>query len=130
MTYVACPLLAGAADARPWAYRSSVVIRRATAEDAAAQCAFFRGLSARARYFRFMSAVSEVPAAFAHSLSNMEYNRHFPLLAKTLAAGTTRIIGEARYIVDGSDPGSSEFSLSVAEDWQGIGLGRALLWQL
>src|SRR6202040_1956398 len=40
------------------------------------------------------------------------------------------MVGEARYVIDEHDPAACEFAIAVADDWQGCGIGRALLAKL
>jgi GNAT superfamily N-acetyltransferase len=44
--------------------------------------------------------------------------------------GSQTVVGEARYILSTDDAGSAEFAVAVADDWQGLGLARALLARL
>jgi acetyltransferase len=107
--------------------RDSLCIRPARPEDANAQVAFFGSLSPRSRYSRFMAPLSELPKSFAQRLTEIAPSR-FILLAEFPGAGG--IVGEARYVLDERSPADCEFALSVADRWQGSGIGYALMQKL
>jgi L-amino acid N-acyltransferase YncA len=44
-----------------------------------------------------------------------------------LSRSTGQIIGVARYIAPPSDPGAAEVAIEVDDEWQGRGIGRALM---
>ena len=81
-----------------------VVLRPALAQDADLQRAFFAGLSEEARYFRFMTRLPELSAARAERFSDIDHERHVALLAGTCTQTEETMIGEARYVVEASDP--------------------------
>ncbi len=93
------------------------------------------GLSSESRYFRFVSAMTELPAPMLARLTLIDYDREMALVAvlkerKANADGemeeTERIIGVSRYITN-PDKSSCEFSLVVADDFNGKGLGSRLM---
>jgi len=105
-----------------------LTLRFAEPGDAEAVQDYFRGLSAQSRYRRFLGAISELPRVeLDHFVHAGEFDR-FSILATTATkAGVSEIIvGEARYGVEATI-GKLEFGLSVADAWQGLGVGRALL---
>jgi acetyltransferase len=99
-------------------------------QDLNLQREFFRSLSPRARYSRFLSWFNELPDGVAQRLENFDNNSHFALLAAVFEGKREIMIGEARYIVDHDDSGTCEFALVVADHWQRCGVGGALLAQL
>jgi acetyltransferase len=107
-----------------------VTIRPTLPQDAELQREFFRALSAKGRYFRFMTPVNEVPEAVAQRFISIDYRSHLALLAEVFEDGRETMIGEARYVVDLRDPTTCEFAIAVADDWQARGLARALLDRL
>jgi acetyltransferase len=93
------------------------------------------GLSAESRYFRFISSMTELPPAMLARFSLIDYDREMALVAvfkqRSLDANgatveTERIIGVSRYITN-PDQSSCEFSLVVADDFSGKGLGSRLM---
>jgi acetyltransferase len=93
------------------------------------------GLSPESRYFRFVSSLKELPPAMLSRLTLIDYDREMALVAihresKTTDSGETRqverIVGVSRYITN-PDKSSCEFSLVVADDFNGKGLGSRLM---
>jgi acetyltransferase len=92
-------------------------------------------LSAESRYFRFVSSISELPPSMLARFTLIDYDREMALVAmhKVRTAGadgditeTERIVGVSRYITN-PDQSSCEFSLVVADDFNGKGLGSRLM---
>jgi RimJ/RimL family protein N-acetyltransferase len=107
-----------------------VVVRPALPQDKDMQRAFVRGLSDEARYHRFMTRLNDLPEAMAERFTAIDYVGHVALVAEMFTDVGATMIGEARYIVDAGDAAACEFAVAVAADWQGTGLGRALLTRL
>jgi acetyltransferase len=107
-----------------------ILLRPALPQDTDLQRAFFAGLSDEARYFRFMTRLAELPAALAERFSNIDHIQHVALLAGTCTTTDETMIGEARYIVEGSDPETCEFAVAVADAWCGKHLAHTLLERL
>lgn len=106
----------------------AVLLRPAHHRDAPALAAFFAGLSPRARLLRFHGAVNRLPDSALRTLTTQVPAHHVALVATTRTAdGLQPLLAEARYVVD--DEGA-EFAVTVADGWQGLGLGRALVQRL
>jgi acetyltransferase len=97
-----------------------------------------QNLSPESRYFRFVSSLKELPAALLSRLTLIDYDREMALVAihresKTSEQGETReierIVGVSRYITN-PDLASCEFSLVVADDFNGKGLGSRLMMSI
>ena len=110
-------------------------IRPIHPDDAQMLQALVRGLSAESRYFRFVSSMPELPARMLSRYTLIDYDREMALVAvhKTRAVqpdggflDTERIIGVSRYITN-PDQTTAEFSLVVADDFAGQGLGSRLM---
>jgi RimJ/RimL family protein N-acetyltransferase len=107
----------------------SVTVRFVEPRDAEALQEYFRSLSTRSRYSRFLGAASELPPSeLEHFIHVGEANR-FSVVATMLLNGAETIVGEARYAFD-SETASIEFGLSIDDRWQGYGIGKALLKNL
>ncbi len=94
-----------------------------------------KGLKPESRYFRFVSAIHELPASMLARLTLIDYDREMALVAvmherSANSAGeiaeTERIVGVSRYITN-PDQTSCEFSLLVADELGGRGLGSRLM---
>jgi len=122
---------------RVWPMRGGgqYTVRPIHPDDAQMLQALVRGLSAESRYFRFISSLAELSPAMLARFTLIDYDREMALVAvfkerKADAQGviteTERIIGVSRYITN-PDQTSCEFSLVVADDFSGKGLGSRLM---
>jgi acetyltransferase len=108
-----------------------VWVRPVHAGDAAAERAFFAALSPNSRRRRFHGAMAQLPMPVARAMTQVDFRHHVALVAEAGAAdGAARLVADARYVRADADAGVAEFAIAVADDWQGIGLGRALLQRL
>jgi acetyltransferase len=94
-----------------------------------------QGLSPESRYFRFVSSMRELPPSMLARFTLIDYDREMALVAvfkeRTAAPDgemveTERIVGVSRYVTN-IDQSSCEFSLVVADDFSGNGLGSRLM---
>jgi acetyltransferase len=92
-------------------------------------------LSPQSRYYRFVSSFRELPPQMLARFTLIDYDREMALVAvvrqrDTSAEGviteSERIVGVSRYITN-PDQTSCEFSLVVADDFNGKGLGSRLM---
>lgn len=85
-------------------------------------------MSTRSRYQRFMMGLRVLPASMARYLTDIDYQTHFALIVETFDKGVQQQVAEARFVrPDGTLATSAEFAIAVADEWQGLGLGRRLL---
>lgn len=110
----------------------SVLLRPAHHRDAALLQRFFAELSPRSRLLRFHGALNGLSDAAARRLSTQHAARHVALVALADGPdGQPELCAEARYAVDDDlGDGEAEFGIAVADDWQRLGLGHALLMRL
>jgi acetyltransferase len=109
---------------------TDVVVRPIRPEDAIIEKSFVENLSVESRYFRFMSPIHEVSRQMLARFTQIDYDREMALVAVTdEGSADAKIIGVARY-VSNPDGQSCEFALTVADDWQGKGIGRQLMQRL
>lgn len=107
-----------------------VVVRPALPQDCELQRVFVRTLSDEARYYRFMTTLSELPEAMAERFTSIDYRSHVALIATIFADAGETMIGEARYVVDEDGGAACEFAVAVADAWQAMGLARTLVQRL
>ena len=108
-----------------------VTLRPAHRSDKSALQGFFATLSPRSRLLRFHGTVNQLPDAVLRAFTTQVSGQHMALVAMADAHdGPPRLVAEARYVADAGAPGHAEFALTVADGWQGLGLGRALLRRL
>ncbi|MFZ3159722.1 MAG: bifunctional acetate--CoA ligase family protein/GNAT family N-acetyltransferase [Rhodoferax sp.] len=119
----------------PLADGGEYIVRPVHPDDASMLQDFVRSLSPESRYFRFVSSMQELPATMLSRFTLIDYDREMALVALitedvTDAQGqtteATRIIGVSRYITN-PDRASCEFSLVVADEFKGRGLGSRLM---
>jgi GNAT superfamily N-acetyltransferase len=107
----------------------SLMVRFVEPDEADALQNYFRSLSVRSRYNRFLGAMSELPQTELGHFIHVGENDRFSVVATTTIDGVETIVGEARYGFD-SGAASFEFGLSIDDRWQGHGIGSALLKNL
>jgi len=92
--------------------------------------AFVAALSAQTRYQRLLSGRKLQPAEIRR-LTDIDYGHELALVAVATVDGREQILGEARYVRDDTqDAEGAEFAIVIGDDWQGHGLGEALLRRL
>src|ERR1700689_3664579 len=107
----------------------SLTVRFVEPQDAEILQDYFRSLSVRSRYNRFLGAMRELPQTeLGHFIHAGEDDR-FSVIAVMTLDGIETIVGEARYGFE-ADTASFEFGLSIDDRWQGQGIGSALLRNL
>jgi RimJ/RimL family protein N-acetyltransferase len=107
----------------------TLMVRFVEPRDAAALQNYFRSLSVRSRYNRFLGAVSELPQSQLDQFTHVGELDRFSVIAVLMIDGVETIVGEARYGFD-STTASFEFGISIDDRWQGQGIGSALLKNL
>ena len=107
---------------------STVLIRPVRPVDAPLLADGFARLSARSRQLRFLTQKKELSPAELRYFTDVDHHDHEALGALNHADG--RGVGIARYVRDADDPQAAEIAVTVADDWQGRGLGTELVAQL
>ena len=102
---------------------SWVGIRPIQADDKDGLLAGFLRLSPESRYKRFLTPMETLTRSQLAYLTEVDHHEHEALVAIDMASGD--IVGVGRYVRDG-ETGNAEAAVTVADDWQGIGLGTAL----
>ena len=95
---------------------TSCLLRPVLPRDGPALARFVAGLSRASRDARFPGAdtLSELQVA---ELTEVDFEHHVGYVVTVPEPGGERIIGEARFMVDGSS-GSADIALVVADQWQ------------
>jgi GNAT superfamily N-acetyltransferase len=102
---------------------SWVGIRPIEADDKEALLAGFLRLSDESRYKRFLTPMETLTPSQLRYLTEIDHHHHEALIAFDL--GTRDVVGVGRYVREG-DSDRAEAAVTVADDWQGKGLGTAL----
>lgn len=107
----------------------AVTVRFVAPRDADELQTYYRSLSSRSRYNRFLGALSELPKGVLDQFTHVGRNDAFTVVATIDSEGVETIVGEARYAFHAEDA-SIEFGLSIDDRWQGHGIGAALMRNL
>ena len=108
---------------------NTLAVRFVEPDDAETLQGYFRSLSVRSRYNRFLGAMSELPQTELDRFIHAGEHDRFSVIAVMMIDGVQTIVGEARYGFE-ADTASFEFGVSVDDRWQGHGIGSALLRNL
>jgi RimJ/RimL family protein N-acetyltransferase len=108
---------------------TSVTVRFLEPQDAGVLQGYFRSLTTSSRFNRFLGAIRELPQTLLEHFIHVGEGERFSVIATTTVDGIETVVGEARYAFDAA-AGSFEFGLSIADRWQGQGIGSALLANL
>ena len=85
-------------------------------------------LSPDSRYRRFFTPVTHVSTQQLTYLTTLDHVQHEALAA--VDPDTGRGVAVARYVLVSDTPDTAEVALAVLDEWQGRGVGRALLRRL
>jgi GNAT superfamily N-acetyltransferase len=87
----------------------------------------FRRLSAASRYRRFMTPLEELDEGMLRQLTEIDYVDHFAWLALLADRPGEPAVGVARYVRLDEEPEVAEAAVTVADEYQGRGIGTLLL---
>ena len=107
----------------------TLTVRLVAPDDAETLQRYFRQLSTRSRYNRFLGAMSELPASELDHFIHAGENDRFSVVAAMTIDGRETVVGEARYGFEVAT-GQFEFGISIDDRWQGRGIGSTLLHNL
>jgi L-amino acid N-acyltransferase YncA len=108
----------------------ALMLRPVMPHDAVAEAAFVANLSPASRRLRFHGALKSLPDSVLMAMTRIDHQQQVALVAQALdARGRAHLVADARYVVDAAQQ-SAEFAIAVADAWQGVGLGRALMQRL
>jgi GNAT superfamily N-acetyltransferase len=90
---------------------------------------YVRGLSPQSRYNRFLGGASELPASeLARALAANGHDT-LTLLVTSKLKGRETVVGEARVALSCAER-AGEFGMPIADDWQHVGAGSAVLQEI
>lgn len=111
------------------------IVRPVHPNDAQMLQALVQGLSPESRWFRFVSRFHELPPSMLSRFTLIDYDREMALVAVVMERNVSpdgtvleseRIVGVSRYVTN-PDQTSCEFSLVVADEFSGRGIGSRLM---
>ncbi|GAA5181924.1 GNAT family N-acetyltransferase [Niveibacterium umoris] len=103
-----------------------VLVRPIMPEDATLEQEFVRRLSPETKYYRFMSALSELPPQMLAKLTQIDYDREMAFVATIDRDGIEYELGVCRYAAN-PDGKSCEFAIVVSDDAKGTGLAQNMM---
>lgn len=83
--------------------------------------------SVRNRFLNAKRSLSDKELGF---LTEVDFTMHVALMAEVEHNGLMRSIGVGRFVRESASPERAEFAITVIDEWQGRGVGKALLRQL
>jgi RimJ/RimL family protein N-acetyltransferase len=102
-----------------------VVLRPIDPSDAPALIELHSTLSFESQFFRFFGPKPDLTPAEAEYLANVDFHKRFAIVAEVDIDGEKRIVGVGRF--DINEPKVAEAAIVITDDFQGQGLGKAML---
>jgi GNAT superfamily N-acetyltransferase len=106
-----------------------LALRPVAASDGDALQSYVRGLSPQSRYNRFLGAASELPASELARALAANGRETLTLLLISRVEDRETVVGEARVALSCAKR-VGEFGMSIADDWQHLGVGAAVLQEI
>ena len=105
-----------------------VLIRPLAEKDRERECAFIKRLSPESRHMRFLAHINEPGTAMLNQLMDTDNKQRLAYIALVHENGQLIEIGVSRYAATGED--ECECAVTVADDWNDLGLGPLLMEHL
>jgi len=113
----------------PLGVAHSITVRPIRPEDIDLETEFARKLSKETRYNRFLGGGVGLTPEMLEKFTRIDFGRDMALIATATLEGAETAIGVARYARLADDV-TCEFAITVADAWQGRGIGKKLLAML
>src|SRR5262249_12204006 len=85
-------------------------------------------LSPRSRYLRFLSPMPTLPESLVRRLSCVDHRSRVAIVAEDDCAAAGEVVARASF--SAVDEGVAEMAIAIRDDWQGHGMGTALVERL
>ena len=106
-----------------------LALRPARSSDRDLLQSYVRGLSPQSRYNRFLGAVSELSASELVRALAANGRDTLTLILTSTDKNRETVVGEARAALSCAER-AGEFAMSIADGWQGLGVGSALIEEI
>lgn len=106
-----------------------VKIRPIGSDDLKIESDFVERMSPTSRHFRFLGGLGSLPESELKELCDIDYENRMAFIATVVKDGEEQEIAVARYVRD-ADGGACESAVTVADEWQHHGLGKAMMNKL
>jgi acetyltransferase len=126
MTYARTMDPADYAESWPLLHAHSLTVRALQPEHADLEVRFGLALSAQSRYERFLGGGVKLTPQLLARLVNVDFSRDAALIATVAFADSETPVGVGRYALT-TEEDTAEIAVTIADAWQGCGLGRLLL---
>lgn len=126
MTDARVPDPAQYAESWPLLHAHSLTVRALQPEHADLEVRFGLALSTQSRYERFLGGGVKLTPELLARLVNVDFSRDAALIATVAFADSETPVGVGRYALTDEDD-TAEIAVTIADAWQGCGLGRLLL---
>lgn len=107
----------------------TVTIRPIQLTDAEMEAEFVRQLSPKSRHFRFLGGLKELTPKMLKSFCDVDYLHSMAFVATISQDGEEIEVGVSRYAPNSKDD-IREMAVTVADEWQHLGIGTLLTQKL
>jgi GNAT superfamily N-acetyltransferase len=104
-----------------------IVFRPVVPEDKELLRVGLEGLSPESRYRRFFATINQFSEEQLTYLTDIDYQDHFAWIGLLADSDGTDGVGVGRWVRDPEDAENAEAAVTVVDQWQGKGVGSALL---
>jgi len=105
----------------------AIVVRPLMPDDEELLITLGKSLSSESLYQRFLTGGIKQNPQLLNQLVNVDFARDLALIATITFAGDEIPIGVARFARTDADPKTADIAVTVADAWQGRGIGKRLL---